>query len=296
MMQRIGFVGLGVMGVPMARNLLKAGFAVTVFNLTPGRDAAVREAGAKVASDLPSLAREAEVVVLMLTGPEAVESMVFGQDGLMPGLAPGKTLVNMGTVPPDFTRSLAARLGSCRVDFVDAPVSGSKKPAQDGTLVVLAGGAEAAIARVEPALLAMGKKVVRCGPAGAGSSMKLTLNLLLGVMAVGLGEAVNFGSACGLDPSAVMDAVLAGAMACPLFGLKADMMVQDEFPQQFALKHMLKDLRFILSTADAAGAAIPAGHAAFQLYRQAAGKGLSEADFAAVKTVIAGMSEGDGRK
>jgi 3-hydroxyisobutyrate dehydrogenase-like beta-hydroxyacid dehydrogenase len=285
MIQRIGFVGLGVMGVPMARNLLKAGFAVTVFNRTPGRDAEVREAGAKIAPDLPSLAREAEVVV----------SMVFGQDGLMPGLAPGKVLVNMSTVPPDFTRSLAARLGSCRVDFVDAPVSGSKKPAQDGTLVVLAGGAEAAVARVEPVLLAMGKKVVRCGPAGAGSSMKLTLNLLLGVMAAGLGEAVNFGAACGLDPSAVMDAVLAGSMACPLFGIKTDMMVQDEFPQQFALKHMLKDLRFVLSTADAAGAAIPAAHAAFQLYRQAAGKGLSEADFAAVKAVIGGMSEGDGR-
>lgn len=290
MVKQIGFVGLGVMGVPMVKNLLKAGFAVTVHNRTPGRDAEVREAGAKVAPDLPSLAREAEAVVLMLTGPEAVESMVFGQDGLMPGLTPGKVLVNMSTVPPDFTRALAARLGSCRVDFVDAPVSGSKKPAQDGTLVILAGGEATAVDRLEPVFLAMGRKVVRCGPAGAGSAMKLTLNLLLGIMTEGLCEAVNFGAACGLEPSAIMEAVLAGPMSNVLFGLKADMMVKDEFPQQFALKHMLKDLRFVLSTADAAGAAIPAGHAVFQLFRQAAGKGLAEADFAAVKRVLGEMS------
>ncbi len=297
MSQHIGFVGLGVMGVPMTLNLLKAGFQVSVYNRTPGRAEAVTKAGAKVASNLEVLARDTEVVVLMLTGPEAIDAVVFGEGGLLPGLKPegqkpGKTLINMSTVPPDYSRELAARLASCRVGFIDAPVSGSKKPAEDGTLVILAGGAEPEIARFEPVLLAMGKKVVRCGPAGAGSAMKLTANLLVSAMVLGLAEAVNFGAASGLDPAAIMEVVGAGPMANIIFGTKTDMMVTDQFPAQFALKHMLKDLRYILSAADAAGAAIPATHTAFQLYRQAAGKGLGEADLAAVKTVLAAMSQG----
>lgn len=291
MPRKIGFVGMGLMGVPMALNLLKAGFEVMVFNRSPEKTAVPARAGALVAASLPELAAWADGVVLMLTGPEAVENCVFGDQGLVPGVSPGKTLVNMGTVPPAFSRGLAARLGALRVGFLDAPVSGSKKPAEEGSLVILAGGEAALVDAWEPALLAMGKKVVRCGPAGAGSAMKLTANLLVAVMTEGLAEAVNFGASCGLAPATVMEALCAGPMANLLLNLKADMMITDEFPAQFALKHMLKDLRFVLATADATGAAVPAATTAFQLYRQAAGKGLGEKDYAAVKAVLADMSQ-----
>ncbi|RPJ18120.1 MAG: NAD(P)-dependent oxidoreductase, partial [Desulfobacteraceae bacterium] len=219
------------------------------------------------------------------------DQVLDGPQGVLAGLDAGKTIVNMSTVPPSYSRHLFERLKTRSIAAIDAPVYGSKKPAEEGTLVILAGGPQAKVKEMEPLLLSMGKKVVYCGEAGQGSSMKMVVNLLLSIMATGLAEAVNLGQKCGLSTETILETVLSGPTQCPLFEFKKPMLISDNYGAQFALKHMAKDLRFILQTADETGAAVPAGHVVFQLYRAAMGRGLSDKDYAAVKKVIEAMSD-----
>jgi len=291
MTMKVGFVGLGLMGQPMAKNVAKKGFALSVFNRTPEKALPLKEAGASLAASPKEAAKGAEAVVLMLTGPEAVDQVLDGPQGVLAGLESGKTIVNMSTVPPSYSRRLFERLKSRSIVVLDAPVYGSKKPAEEGALVILAGGPQAKVKEMEPLLLSMGKKVVYCGETGQGSSMKMVVNLLLGIMATGLAEAVNLGQKCGLSTETVLETMLSGPTQCPLFEFKKPMLISDNYGAQFALKHMAKDLRFILQTADETGAAVPAGHVVFQLYRAAVGRGLSDKDYAAVKKVIEMMSD-----
>ena len=291
MTMKVGFVGLGLMGQPMAKNVAKKGFALSVFNRTPEKALPLKEAGASLAASPKEAAMGAEAVVLMLTGPEAVDQVLDGPQGVLAGLESGKTIVNMSTVPPSYSRRLFERLKSRSIVVLDAPVYGSKKPAEEGALVILAGGPQSKVKEMEPLLLSMGKKVVYCGETGQGSSMKMVVNLLLGIMATGLAEAVNLGQKCGLSTETVLETMLSGPTQCPLFEFKKPMLISDNYGAQFALKHMAKDLRFILQTADETGAAVPAGHVVFQLYRAAVGRGLSDKDYAAVKKVIEMMSD-----
>ena len=291
MTMKVGFVGLGLMGQPMAKNVAKKGFSLSVFNRTPEKALPLKEAGASLAASPKEAAMGAEAVVLMLTGPEAVDQVLDGPQGVLAGLESGKTIVNMSTVPPSYSRRLFERLKSRSIVVLDAPVYGSKKPAEEGALVILAGGPQAKVKEMEPLLLSMGKKVVYCGETGQGSSMKMVVNLLLGIMATGLAEAVNLGQKCGLSTETVLETMLSGPTQCPLFEFKKPMLISDNYGAQFALKHMAKDLRFILQTADETGAAVPAGHVVFQLYRAAMGRGLSDKDYAAVKKVIEMMSD-----
>ena len=174
--------------------------------------------------------------------------------------------------------------------LIDAPVSGSKKPAIEGTLIILAGGPKEVVNSLEPLLLSMGRKVIYCGEAGQGAAMKMTINLLLAVMMEGLCESLNLARQLGLDKDLVLDSIIAGPLGCGLFQLKSDMLKQHEFPVQFPLKHMTKDLRYILQTADEIGTAVPAAHAVFQLYRQGVSQGNGNLDFAAVQMTLEALS------
>lgn len=279
---KIGFLGLGIMGTAMSRNCLKAGHDVLVWNRSPEAAAVLGKEGARVAATPAEAAAHGDVVIAMLTGPEACEAVLFGPDGTAQSLGPGKTVVNMSTIAPDYARQAADKVRATGADYVDAPVSGSKKPAEDGTLVILAGGREAAIKAVEPVLLAMGKKVVRCGEAGMGSTMKITVNVLLGAMAEGLAETVRLGEALGIDRKALLDVILAGPMANDLFRLKDPMFRADDYPPQFPAKHMAKDLNFALDAAAKAGANAPTLAVLAALYGKLLDQGLGDADFAAV--------------
>jgi len=291
MTMKVGFIGLGIMGQPMAKNVVKKGYSLSVFNRTAEKALPLKEAGAVVASSPKEAAKGADVVILMLTGPDAVDQVLDGPQGVLAGLDAGKTVINMSTVPPSYSRQLSERLKSRSIAAIDAPVYGSKKPAEDGALVILAGGSQAKVKEMEPLLLSMGKKVIYCGEAGQGTSMKMVVNLLLSIMATGLAEAVNLGQKCGLATETMMETILSGPTQCPLFEFKKPMLLSDTYGAQFALKNMTKDLRFILQTADEAGAAVPAGHVVFQLYRAAVGRGLSDMDYAAVKKVVEVMSD-----
>jgi 3-hydroxyisobutyrate dehydrogenase-like beta-hydroxyacid dehydrogenase len=291
MTMKIAFVGLGIMGQPMAKNVVKKGYPLSVYNRTAEKMLPLKEAGAVPAASPKEAAKGADVVILMLTGPEAVDQILNGPQGVLAGLDEGKIIINMSTVPPSYSRHLSERLKSHSIVAVDAPVYGSKKPAEEGALVILAGGPQARVKEVEPLLLSMGRKVVYCGEAGQGSSMKMVANLLLGIMAAGLAEAVNLGQRCGLSTEIILETMLSGPTQCPLFEFKKPMLINDDYGAQFPLKHMAKDVRFILQTADETGAAVPVGHVVFQLYRAAMGRDLSDKDFAAVKKVLESMSD-----
>lgn len=282
MATKIGFLGLGIMGSAMASNCLKAGHDVMVWNRSPAATEPLAAAGATVAPTPAAAAAFGEVVILMLTGPEACREVLSGQDGAARRLGPGKVVINMSTVSPVFAREAAAQVRATGADYLDAPVSGSKKPAEDGTLVILASGHEATIAAVTPVLLAMGKHVARCGEAGQGSAMKITVNVLLGGMVAALAETVRLGEALGLTRQALLDVVMAGPMANDLFRLKDPMLRADAYPAQFPAKHMAKDLRFAAEAAQAAGAQTPHVPDLAACYAKLVAMGLGEADFAAV--------------
>lgn len=286
MIHNVAFIGLGIMGSRMALNLVRKGFAVTVYNRTPGRDAELLAAGAKAAATPRACVADAEAVLLMLTGPQAVEAVLDGPDGVLAGLRPGACLANMSTVTPAFNRSLEARVRAAKGLLVDAPVSGSKKPAEDGALLVLAGGPAQALDALEPVFLGLGRKVVRCGDLGQGSAMKLSVNLLLGVMAAGLAESLNLGNRLGLSLETQLDVILSGPLGCQLFQLKAPLFRDNAYPAQFPLAHMAKDLRFVLETAAAAGAQVPNAGTALGLYAAAEEQGLGGEDFAVIRKVL----------
>jgi len=287
----VGFIGLGIMGQPMAQNVAKGDFQLTVFNRSSKKAAPLADAGASVAPNPKAVAEASDVIILMLAGPEAIDAVFEGPEGLLAGMKAGQTLVNMSTVSPAYSKQLAEKLTAESVVAIDAPVSGSRKPAEEGALVILAGGPKHKVAELEPLFMRMGKKVVYCGEAGQGSSMKMSVNLLLGIMAAGICEAVNLGQRCGLDTATMLETMLAGPMGCALFEFKKPMLIDDSFSAQFPLKHMTKDIRFALQTADENGAMAPIGHTVFQLYRQSMGQGLADMDFAAVKKVFERISD-----
>lgn len=286
MNERIGFIGLGIMGEPMARNLLAGGVELTVYNRTAAKADGLHTAGAKVASSPQEVAREAGTVILMLTGPEAIDASLWGENGLLTVTGRCSTVVNMSSVSPAYTRELNAKLEEQGVLLVDAPVSGSKKPAEDAGLVILAGGPEEKIAELEPLLLKMGKKVVYCGAVGSGSGMKMFINLLLCTMLSGLSEALTLGEKCGLSMEAMLETVLAGPLGCGLFQMKADMFKTGEYPTQFPFKHMYKDLNFILATAEENGMNAQIARVLRDLYAKGMEKGLADLDFTAIKKVV----------
>jgi len=289
MEKNIGFIGLGVMGEPMARNLINGGFGLTVFNRTKSKTAGLEAKGAAVASTPLEVGINSETVFLMLTGPQAIDDLLMGENGILGEGSRCKTVVNMSTVSPAFTRDLAQRLASRAVTLIDAPVSGSKKPAEERSLVILAGGPVDKVKELESAFLQMGKKVVYCGEAGKASSMKMVVNLLLSTMIGGLSESLTLGEKCGLTTEAILETVLAGPLGCSLFSMKAEMFKGGNYPVQFPFKHMFKDLNFILETAGETGYPLKLGETMRNLYAVGMEQGLAELDFAAIKKVLASL-------
>ena len=290
MLQNIGFMGMGIMGRAMAANLVRAGYSVTVYNRTRDRCRELEQLGASVAESPARMARECGTVIAMLTGPEALEGLLFGKEGAAGEFGEQTLFTNMSSVSPAFARELGARLEPTGCRYVDAPVSGSKKPAEEGTLVVLAGGEVGDVEAIRPLFEVMGKKVVHCGPAGQGSMMKMAVNLLLGTMMEGLSEMINLGRQGGLDTETLLEVVTSGPLNCGLFQVKESMLRDGQYPAQFPLKHMSKDLKFVLDTAYEEGANLPAAHAVSQAYATARNLGHGDQDFAAVLSALEALN------
>jgi 3-hydroxyisobutyrate dehydrogenase-like beta-hydroxyacid dehydrogenase len=290
MKPKIGFMGLGIMGSAMSANLTKAGYPVTVYNRSPEKAEPLVKQGAVLASNPEVLAKAADIVVAMVTGPEALNNLLWGENGAGKALNSSKTFINMSSMPPQYNRELARQLDSTGVMFIDAPVSGTKKPAEEGTLVILASGPQDKVKELEPLFLSMGKKVVYCGPVGQGSMMKMFINLLLGVMMGGFAEVLNFGRLGGLDMEAMLDTVYAGAMNSPMFQVKAANMKAKNYPAAFPFKHLTKDLKFLVDTAYELKAPVPLGQILLHLYQAGMAQGCGDEDISAIARVMEGLS------
>lgn len=283
-------MGLGIMGSAMAANILKAGYPLTVYNRTIAKAEPLARLGAQVAASPKALAQEAEIIIAMVTGPEALYELLFGPEGAAEAFGPEQVFINMSSVSPSFTLELGKELAPRAIRFVDAPVSGTKKPAEEGTLVILAGGNRQRVQDLEPLFLTMGKKVIYCGGVGQGSMMKMFINLLLGLMMEGFAEAINFGRLGGLDLEAMLDTVSSGAMNAPMFQLKAPNLRDHNYPAAFPLKHLAKDAKFVLDTAYELGAPVPAGQMLLHLYRLGVAKGWGDEDISAIAKVMEALS------
>jgi 3-hydroxyisobutyrate dehydrogenase-like beta-hydroxyacid dehydrogenase len=279
---KVGFCGLGKMGVPMAARLVGAGHDVTVWNRTQGRAGDLPAQGASEAGSPAEAAAGAEVVVTMLADPAAVEAVVADLAG---ALTAGATVIEMSTIGPDAVRSLAAALPE-GVDMLDAPVLGSVPQATEGTLKVFVGGDAAVLERCRPVLEAMGTPR-HLGPLGAGAAMKLVANSILGTLMGGLAEALVLADAFDLDEAAVLDILSESPIGVTVKG-KRKLIESGEYPANFKLALAAKDLRLVTEAAEAAGAELRMAAAARSWFERADEHGLGDLDYSAVVADVRG--------
>ncbi|HEX9781087.1 MAG TPA: NAD(P)-dependent oxidoreductase [bacterium] len=293
---KVGFIGLGTMGRPMAENLIKAGCALVVWNRTPARTRPLEALGAKPSPGPAQVAAEAEIVITMVTGPEDVEQVVLGPDGVLEGIRPGAVLIDMSTVTPMTSRKLAAGATTRQAEFLDAPVVGSVGPAAEGTLVILAGGLPTTLERCRPVLEAMGRTVIHAGGVGMGSALKLATNLMLAHLMAGLAEGLLLTEQSGIEPARYLEVLQASPFRSRWYETKGAGLAAREFAPHFALKHMHKDLRLIRALAEEQGAALPVTRAVEELFARADADGLGELDYSAVFSWLLGRFTGAGQR
>lgn len=275
---KLGWIGLGNMGNPMVRNLLKAGFKVAVYNRSKDKEIPLIEAGAIAANSPQELMENCDVIITMLSNDAAVKEIFESKSGLLSKSFSGKTIINMSTVSPETSRYLAMICDKHQIAFIDAPVSGSVKPAQDGTLVIIVGGNPETYELVKPVFDVLGKISIYVGLAGAASSAKLAINYLLGLNLQGLAETILFAENNGVSKEDMLSIVNEGACGNGITKIKAASILSDSFPAAFALKHLVKDLKL----AKDAGLDSPLAHPLLESYNKALNEGLGEEDVMAI--------------
>jgi 3-hydroxyisobutyrate dehydrogenase-like beta-hydroxyacid dehydrogenase len=285
-MAKIGFLGLGEMGTPMARRLLRAGHDMVVWNRSPERTATLVQEGAAVASSPATAAAGSDFVITMLASPEVLEQVLFGSGGLAPGLSRGQVLIDMSTVGPDEVRSVAARLPK-GASLVDAPVRGSVPQAESGRLEVFVGATDENYERVRPILEALGS-VRHTGSPGSGAAIKLVANLALGAAIVTLGEALSLGESLELKRGVLLD-VLIDSPIGPIVKAKRANVESGQFAPSFKLRHAAKDLRLVMEAAAARGRDLKQARANRAWLDDAAERGAADLDFSAVVATISGV-------
>ena len=281
-MNRLGWIGLGHMGTPMALNLLQAGHRVTAYNRSRDKVTPLAELGATILGSPSAIVAQSDIVFIMLSDSPAIRSVLTQTDGVLEAMTPGKVIVIMSTIAPVDALAFAHQVAAAGGRYIDAPVSGSVGAAKAGQLIVLAGGEGAAIDICQPYFDLLGKETVHLGAVGTGSSAKLAINLLLGVMGQGIGEAVLLAEKLGVDKEKFLGLIAKSALNSPFFQLKKDMFSKEEFPAAFMVELMSKDLGLVKAEADRMELALPLAEAADRTYRRAKEHGKAALDMAAV--------------
>jgi 3-hydroxyisobutyrate dehydrogenase-like beta-hydroxyacid dehydrogenase len=290
-LERVAFLGLGIMGSRMAANLARAGFDLTVWNRTREKaEALAAELGASVADTPSDAARGAQAVITMVVDGPEVEAVLLGEHGAAEAMAEGALAIDMSTIAPSASREIAARLAERGVRFLDAPVSGSSPKAEDGTLTIMAGGDAADFERARPLFDAMGELIVQVGPQGHGSMVKLINNTVAAVNTAALAEGLALARSAGIDTDVLVRVMRASSGASLMLEIKSGPMLGGDFEPLFKLAHMLKDVRHTLSEAERLGAGMSVCRTAELLYEDADAQGLGDEDFAAVFRVVEGGS------
>ena len=271
---RLGFAGMGIMGSAMSHNLLKAGHEVTVWNRTREKCEPLRAAGAKVAKDLRELAGSGEVIFVCVSDTPDVEQVIFGEGGLAEGLRPGQVVVDMSTISPQATEGFAARLGEIEVDMLDAPVSGGQAGAINATLAIMCGGKEEVFERVRPALEAMGRNMVYCGPHGSGQRVKAVNQVICALNILAVSEGLLFAKRMGLDLGTAHQVVSSGAAGSWMLSNLGPKMIAGDWAPGFMVRLQAKDLRIASGAMEATGGLLEGTALTTRLFSEAAGKGL----------------------
>ncbi len=287
---RVGFLGLGTMGTPMAMNLARAGVPLTVWNRTASKVEPLLRVGARVGKSPAHVAAEVAVVITMVSQPNDVEAIVLGPDGVLDGIKTGSVLIDMSTVSPTTSRKLAGAMTTKHVEFLDAPVVGSKGPAIDGALVILVGGLPTTLERCRPILLAMGKTIIHAGGVGMGSVLKLATNLMLAHLAAGFSEGLLLVQRAGLDPKRYLEVLEASTFRSPWYQTKGVSMVKRDFTTHFALKHMHKDLRLMTELATEMNLTLPITEVIQALFATSETSGKGDADYSAILAQLEGVA------
>ena len=295
MNEKIGFIGLGIMGQGMVRNLLDKGFVVYIWNRTHGKMDPFIELGAIAASSPADVASHADIIITCVSDTPDVEHVMLQSNGVMFGVKPGNLVIDMSTISPEITRRLAQAFAERGVHMLDAPISGGSEGAAKGTLSIMVGGDAAQVARATPVFQAMGKTITHVGPSGAGQTVKLVNQILVVVTMLGVGEALLLAQAGGLDLSKTLDAVTQGAAGSWMLSNRGPQVVQRDWRPGFTIDLQQKDLRLVLETADQLGVPLLGTSLVFNLYRTLQQQGLGrEGNHALVKALehLAGLEIG----
>ena len=289
-MEKLGFVGLGIMGRPMLKNLLKAGHKVVAYGRTPAKlDACVADGAGRAASNREVGERADMIFTMLPDGPE-VEEVVLGPNGILEGCKAGDLIIDMSSINPLISQKIAAACAKRGVGFVDAPVSGGEPKAIDGTLAIMVGASEDNFRKAEPYLKCMGSTVTLTGPVGAGNTTKLANQIMVACNIAAMGEALALATHCGLDPEVVFNAVKGGLAGSAVLNAKGPMLIARNFKPGFKIQLHQKDLRNALQTAEANKMFLPLTGLVQQMLLSLMGDGKGELDHSAIATFIEGPS------
>jgi 2-hydroxy-3-oxopropionate reductase len=284
--KKIGFIGLGLMGKPMAMNLLKAGHSLTVWNRTPAKARELVAAGAVLAKTPKEVAAASEILLTIVSDPPALESVLWGtpgkEDGALGGLNAGSIYVDSSTVSPALAKEVAAACQERGVHFLDAPVTGGDWGAREGNLVFMIGGVAETLKEAEPVLKVMGKKWFHLGPNGAGQTIKLAMNAILALEVAGVAEAIGLVTRAGLKGEQLVEVLQSSMGRSGLLDLKTPLMLKGDFKPSFPLRLMHKDLGLALELANQLGVALPTTAAAREVYNYVKGEAKEDLDYSAV--------------
>lgn len=284
-MGSIGFIGLGIMGLPMCRNLLGAGHALVVYDVVPAAVAAAVESGAVAAGSSREVAARSDTVLTVLPNSPHVRAALLGPDGVAAGARPGSLVIDMSSIDPTVSHEVGAALAGAGLRFLDAPVSGGEPKAIDGTLAIMVGGAAGDFAEVRPLLECMGGSIVHCGDVGAGNVAKLANQIIVGLNLAAVAEALALVARAGVDPATVVEAIRGGAAGSAILEAKVPMILARDTRPGFRVDLHHKDLANALAAGRALGAPLPLTAQVLELFGAARAAGLGDADHSAIARV-----------
>ena len=295
-MSNIGFIGLGIMGNPMAKNLLKAGHNLVVFDILPDLIAPVVAAGAVAATSCADAARRSEIIITMLPDGPQVEQAVLGAGGVLEGAARGATVVDMSSISPLVAQKVGEACAAKGVEFLDAPVSGGEPKAIDGTLAIMVGGDTTVFQKMQSILQSMGSTVTLTGGVGAGNVTKLANQIIVACNIAAMGEALVLATRAGLDPEVVFNAIKSGLAGSTVLNAKAPMVISRNFKPGFRIKLHQKDLRNALLAAEAMKVSLPLTSLVQQMIMALMNEGKGDLDHSAIVTFIEEMARAEVKK
>jgi 2-hydroxy-3-oxopropionate reductase len=293
---KVGFIGLGIMGKPMARNLIKAGHQLVVYDLNPGPTAEAASGGAQAATSAKDVASRSQITITMVPDGPEVEAAVLGPGGALEGAQSGSIIVDMSSISPLVAQKVAAACAARGVEFLDAPVSGGEPKAIDGTLAIMVGGKQEVFDKVLPLFQAMGSSAILTGPVGAGNVTKLANQIIVAVNIAAMGEALVLATKAGLDPEVVVNAIKGGLAGSAVLNAKAPMVISRNFKPGFRIRLHQKDLRNALQAGEGMKVSLPFTSLAQQILIALTNKGCGDMDHSAITTFIEDMARTEVKK